>query len=146
MPDSLKTKISAAITTFVKNPAMIADPELRARCQAMLDGFNALVAAVPPRVFVGGSDTPQSDPTAHYGAYSPTTHNIHFDPWALQNLNSGSDKGWQIANTALHETAHVMGYEHAGALIVPYRGRTPVYASDELYFKDLNPGAGCMKP
>ncbi|MEP7000671.1 MAG: hypothetical protein ABI969_09345 [bacterium] len=142
----MKTKIKASLTTQLVNFATIADPSVRARCQEMLDRFNLMIDASPPRVFIGGSDTPIADPLAHYAAFSDSTRNIHFDPWALNNLTAASDKGWQIANTALHEAAHALGYQHTAAIVIAYRGRTPVYATDELYFRDLNPKAGCMKP
>lgn len=148
LPDSMKTKIRAALTTQLKIFSTIADTAVRARCQEMLDKFNQMFDNTSqPGVFIGGSDTNQPDSLVHYGAWSRFTQHIHFDPWALNNLTAGSDKGWQVANTALHEAAHALGHEHTYPLMLKYRGRTPVYDSREIYFSDLNPGsAGCMKP
>ena len=148
LPDSMKTKIRASIATHVKLTSTIANAAVRARCQEMLDTFNRMLDnTTQPGVFIGASDTPPRDTLAHYGAYSDNTKHIHFDPWALNNLTAGSNKGWQLANTALHEAAHALNHDHTAPLYMPYRGRTPVYDSREIYFSDLNPGSGgCMKP
>lgn len=143
LTDVNRTKIVRALSDFVRDPAQIADATVRQRCQAMLNNFNLLLGL--GRVYEGGSDTPATDSLEHYGAWSPGTRNLHFDPWALKAATTGSNAAWQIANTALHEAAHYLGYNHSDPTIIPYRGRTPVY--QEAYFKDLNPGSsGCMKP
>lgn len=145
LPDSMKTRIVNAMAQYVKTASMISDPALRARCQEMVDRANLYLAA--NAVYLGAKDTPLMDPGSHYGAYSPRTGNIHFDPWAMNSATSGSNVAWQVANTMLHEAAHTLGYNHdPKPMVIPYRGRTPVYS--EPYFADLNPGGerSCMKP
>lgn len=145
LPDSMKAKIRAALTAQLVNFSTITDLAVRGRCQEMLDRFNLMLNnTAQPSVFIGGSDSPPGE-FEHYGAFNTLTGHIHFDPSALSNLTPSSHKAWQVANTALHEAAHALGHDHTAALYMPYKGRTPVYDSREIYFSDLNPSAGCMK-
>jgi len=69
----------------------------------MLNQFNASYAA--GNVFRGGTNT------AHYGA--TYQNRIHFDPQFLDGAAAGNaTMQREIANTALHEAAHVLGYDH----------------------------------
>jgi len=102
------TTILAALTNFVRADSTIADTVTRRRCREMHDQF--MRSFNSGMVFRGASDTPGD--SAHYGA--TLNKRIHFDPAALSNAASdptGSDAR-ELANTALHEAAHVLGYSH----------------------------------
>ena len=150
IPDTLQTQIRSALTSWLKDFNTIADTAKRARCKAMLDKFNSMFNAVPSQVFLGASDTPLTDTVAHSAAYDPATGHIHFDPSSVGGLAASSDKQWQIANSALHEAAHALGYGHAREKVyLPYRGLSPIYPTSEPNFSDLNPpadGGSCLKP
>lgn len=80
-------------------------------------------------MFRGGTNT------THFGA----VHNnrIHFDPEYLEFAAAGDvDAQREIANTALHEAAHVLGFDHP---------TPPVWVGEQDYYSDapfnlLSPG------
>lgn len=133
--------IAKALNDHLRALTDIADLAKRARRAEMADTFRSMLSNC--RVFRGEMDTPQTDSTAHYGAYSPLTKNIHFDPWALAAAAQGGNASYQLANTALHEAAHSLGHNHEQPVgFLP--GLGPLYSED--YFKDLNGGGdACVK-
>ncbi len=124
------------------NVANVTDPARKARCQEMIDRFQAMFTSDPPRVFKGAYDSWGSDD--HYGAWSPETKNIHFDPWAMAAAAAGNANAqYQLANTAIHEAAHDLGHDH-GAMFAKLPNIGPVYS--EPYFSDLNGGSqSCVR-
>jgi hypothetical protein len=90
------------------------------------------------KVFRGAYNTTAGSPgiEPHMGAYDPGTDHMHFDPDFLDKANAG-DSYWQrdLANDALHESAHALGYNHTD----PFNtGVGPIYA--ESPFNLLSPG------
>lgn len=85
--------------------------------------------------------------SGHYGARDPNTGHIHIDTLTLA-ATPGSNLGWQLANTVLHEALHDIGFLHVkGLKASAYRGGTPIYDAYDAPFNDLNPGPNsCMKP
>lgn len=97
------TTLATALANYVRPASAIADTTARRQCQEMLTQFNASYAA--GNVFRGGSNT------SHYGA--TYLDRIHFDPEWLDAAAAGDATALrEIANTALHEAAHVLGYDH----------------------------------
>jgi hypothetical protein len=98
-------------------------------------------------MFEGAYDTPPVAGKDHYGAWDPVSHHIHFDPSHLANLsNITSNDAYQVANTAMHEVLHNMGYDHPhGFTIMNYHGKSPLYT--DWPFSQLNPrmAESCMK-
>lgn len=121
------TTITNALAGYVRPSAEIPDSTARALCEDMLREFNRSFAA--GAVLRGGSDTD------HYGA----TYNdrIHFDPSWLDAAASGDAAALrEIANTALHEAAHVLDYQHPNP---------PTWVNGQDYYSDtpfnlLSPG------
>ena len=144
LADSTRQKIARTIADFVRDPASIADSVARSHCQAMLTHFNSMLNG--GLVFEGAMDTPVRDSMHHYGAFNPNTRHIHFDPWALNAMRTGNHASWQIANTALHEAAHDLGYSHEKPLL--FKGcRGGTVLDSEEWLSDLNPGGdSCLKP
>jgi hypothetical protein len=67
---------------------------------------------------------------------------MHFEPNLLDSAAIGNEKALrELANTALHETAHAMGYEHTDPVNSPWG---PLYTED--YFNKLDAGGdSCMR-
>jgi hypothetical protein len=85
----------------------------------MLAQFNASNAA--GSVFRGGSNT------THYGAMY--NDRIHFDPQYLDAAAAGGATALrEIANTALHEAAHVLGFSHPAG---------PTWSGGQDYYSDV---------
>lgn len=122
-----QTTIATALANHVRPAAEIADTTARRRCQEMLSRFNQSLAE--GTVFRGGSNT------SHYGAMF--NNRIHFDPHYLDLAATGDATALrEMANTALHEAAHVLNYDHPG-------GAT--WVGDQDYYSDapfdlLSPG------
>lgn len=152
VPDYMKDKIRAALTYQVRPLTTVQDTARRARCQAMLNKFNAMLDNPVPQVFIGDTDAPISG-QPHGGAYNPETGNIHFDPTPMNNLVIGgpsSNAGWLAAMTAMHEAAHaITGANHVAGSVTfsKAHGGAPIYgAGESVYFTDLNYGPNsCMK-
>jgi hypothetical protein len=99
----------------------------------MLRQFNA--SFVGGTVFRGGSDT------NHFGAVY--NNRIHFDASYLDFAAAGDASAQrEIANTALHEAAHVLGYDHP---------TPPTWVGTQDYYTDvpfnlLSPGPNsCLR-
>lgn len=127
------TTITAALAGYVRPASEIPDTTARRQCAEMLAQFNASYAAGD--VFRGGSNT------THYGAMY--NDRIHFDPQYLDAAASGNAAARrEIANTALHEAAHVLGYDHPTA---------PTWVGNQDYYSDvpfnlLSPGTNsCIR-
>lgn len=134
-----------AIETYIRSSAEIVDRDnARSQCKAMLDKFNSMLAASPPLVFRGSSKTQPGDPgiDPHTGAYDPSTGHMHFEPDLLDQAAAGDAKALrEIANTALHEAAHALGFEHGDSVPSPWG---PLYTED--YYNKLDAGDdSCMK-
>jgi hypothetical protein len=121
------TTITAALAGYVRPPSEIPDSTARRLCGDMLRQFNSSYSA--GQVLRGGSDT------SHFGA----TYNdrIHFDPSWLDAAAQGDATALrEIANTALHEAAHVLDYQHP---------TLPTWVNGQDYYSDppfnlLSPG------
>jgi hypothetical protein len=127
------TTILNAINNFVRSDAEIADTVTRRRCREMRDRF--LASFNSGMVFRGGSNTTGAQ--AHYGA--TIDQRIHFDPWALDAAMSSAADQRELANTALHEAAHVLGFTHPSEA-----DANGIYT--DVPFNLLPPGPGpCLK-
>jgi hypothetical protein len=129
--------IRHALTTFVRPDTAIHDSTARVECAEMRRTFESTLGA--GNVFRGAYDS--QSPDEHYGM-SLSGH-IHFDPWLLNSAAGGNvNDQRELANTALHEAAHVAGHHHPNApqLIDGY----DVYS--DPYFNLLSPGPNtCIK-
>jgi hypothetical protein len=123
--------IRHAITTYVLPDSAIQDTTVRRECGEMRRTFERTLVA--GNVFRGAYDS--RPPDEHYGL--ALSGRIHFDPWLLNSAAAGNTKDQrELANTALHEAAHVAGHDHPNPpqLIDGY----DVYS--DPYFKRLSPG------
>jgi hypothetical protein len=112
------------------------NPAAAQQCAAMLTEFDRLYAA--GLVFRGRTDTPDGDPLtpSHVGAFDPVSGTMHFEPSALDAANGGDAAAIRsLLNTALHESAHALGYDHSDPL---WAGDYDLYA--EAPFDLLSPG------
>lgn len=121
--------ILKALTDHVRRASSIADTANRRKCTDMLNQF--MQSFNTSTVFRGGSNT------RHFGATN--NDRIHFDPWLLDGAIGGNaDDQRELANTALHEAAHVMGFDHLNGEV------NGVYSDSP--FNLLPPGTGpCIK-
>jgi hypothetical protein len=126
------TTLLKAIRDHVRPDTAIADTANRRKCKQMLDRF--LQSFNGNTVFRGGSDLTTG---SHYGATYRSR--IHFDPWLLGRAAGGSVSDLrELANTALHEAAHVLGLDH------PNGEANGIYTDSP--FNLLPPGQGaCIK-
>jgi hypothetical protein len=135
--------IRTAIARHQRPAAEFTDPARAQQCSQMLSEFNRLYTA--GKVFRGGSDTQAGDPLTdtHVGAFDPVAETIHFEPSALEAANGGDAVAVRsIFNTALHESAHSLGYTHTSPI---WSGSYDLYM--EAPFDLLSPGANsCIKP
>ena len=100
------TTILKALKDYVRPDSTIADTTNRRKCKEMRDRFTQSFNA--GTVFRGGSDLTVG---RHYGATYESR--IHFDPWLLGRAAGGSTSDLrELANTALHEAAHVLRLQH----------------------------------
>jgi hypothetical protein len=121
------TAIANALASYLRPTAEIQDTTARRQCEEMRRQFNASYAL--GNVFRGGSDTD------HYGAMY--NDRIHFDPQYLDAAATGDAVAQrEIANTALHEAAHVLGFDHPAG---PTWQGTQDYYTD-VPFNLLSPG------
>jgi hypothetical protein len=119
--------ITTALAGYLRPASEIPDTTARRQCADMLRQFNTSNST--GNVFRGGSDT------AHYGAMD--NDRIHSDPRFLDAAAAGDATAQrQIANTALHEAAHVLGFAHPAG---------PTWQEGQDYYTDapfnlLSPG------
>jgi hypothetical protein len=108
--DRDRTNIINAIAGRVRTSQ--SDTALVYRCLDMANTFMAVYNA--DRVYRGAFNTnlPPNRPF-HYAEYDPNTIKLHFEPWLLDSAATGNPR-WiaQLANTALHEAAHILGHNH----------------------------------
>jgi len=114
---------SATIRTAIerhKRPASEFTNQAKAeQCEQLMAKFDELLAS--GNVFRGEFDTPTGDPltATHVGAYAPPSQTMHFEPSALDAANRGDAAAIRnIFNTALHEAAHALKFEHSAAIWV----------------------------
>jgi hypothetical protein len=128
------TYVQTVIDSYF-NTLLFNDTTAQHRCEAMRNVFVAAYA--DGRVYRGAFNTGlPGDSAYHYGATDPADVTIHFDPWLLDSAATGNPR-WiaQIANTALHEAAHILGKDHpSGGVTVGHWGM--MYVDD--WFKELN--------
>jgi hypothetical protein len=134
-----ETTLKTAIARYVKPASAIPDPDARAKCQAMANEFDFLLNYGV--VYRGIYDTQPGDPTIdpHSGVYDTQTGRMHFDPSELDAATAGDPNALRdLANTALHEAAHALGYDHPNGFVnfPPYG---PQYTDSP--FNLLSPGA-----
>ncbi len=122
-----KTTINTALGAFLRDLATVADTTARRQCGELRNRFDEALGGGD--VFRGESDS------HHYGA--TWGGRIHFDPFLLDGAQAGNTEHQrELANTALHEAAHLMGFRHpAGVTFVDGQD----YYSDPP-FNLLSPG------
>jgi hypothetical protein len=126
------TTIRSALRDYLRPDSAIADTAARRRCGEMRGQFDNSMAA--GKVFRGISDS--QDSTQHYGL--TYVDRIHMDPWLLDGAAAGNlEYLREVANTALHEAAHVMGKSHPNGFTLD-AGNHDVYS--DPYFNLLSPG------
>lgn len=119
--------IDEALAMYIRPASEIPDTTARRQCEEMLQQFNVSYRA--GTVFRAGSNT------KHYGAV--LNDRIHFDPEYLDFAAAGDATSLRVlANTALHEAAHVLDYQHP----IP-----PTWVGGQDYYSDapfnlLSPG------
>lgn len=142
LTDGDKAAVQNSINTYTRKGSEFTDQVAMAECAALVAGFEKAYAE--GRVFRGATETLPSDHgiEPHTGAYDPVTKFIHFDPSYLDRAATGDEASMRdLANTALHEAAHSLGYDH-GASVMTMWG--PLYS--EQYFNRLSPGSNsCIK-
>jgi hypothetical protein len=142
LTDADRLTIPNALNAWVRPVTEIQDPTARVRCAELVEKFGQLYEA--GKVFRGRTTTMLGDPGAdpHWGAYDPGTGWIHFDPKWLDAAAAGDESAAQhLANTALHEAAHALGYEHSDPVNTPWG---PAYTEEP--YTHLVPGANsCVK-
>ena len=129
-----------AVTKYVKDWSDIPDTSARRECQEMLTKFEDLYTA--GHVYRGAYNTPPStiDPAhqEHFALYDRNTGHMHVDPAFLDSAATPGPRQeyWirDLANNALHEAAHALGYDHGEPLTSPWG---PLYTED--YFNKLQP-------
>ena len=135
-----KDMLAEATSTWWRPLAQIPNASARAQCSAMRTKFNDLMTS--GAVFRGNTDTHESThPDSlkpHYGAWDYDTSRLHFDPTWLDAAVAGDAVARQeIANTALHESAHALGYDHSEPVGAYYA---------EAPFNLLSPGTNtCLR-
>jgi hypothetical protein len=140
-PDCNQPLTSADSTTLKNGFALnlntqFTDPAKAEQCRQMKAEFDHLMAA--GNVFRGQFDTPENDPhtAVHVGAYDPVSGTMHFEPSTLDAANAGDATAIRnIVNTALHEAAHSLGFDHTDPM---WMGSYDVYT--EAPFNLLSPG------
>lgn len=107
--------IATSLNNLRKSDSDIPDATARAMCAKADSAFADLIAN--KKVYRGSWVSPDASHSdtlgGHWGAYSQTTGNMHFEPDLLDSVNVGSSK-WQfiLANVALHEGLHSTGLRH----------------------------------
>jgi hypothetical protein len=102
-----------AFSVHIKPATQFTDPAAAEQCRQLKAEYDRLMTT--GKVFRGGFDTPDNDPhtSVHVGAYDPVSMTMHFEPSALDAANAGDATAIRnIVNTALHEAAHSLGFDH----------------------------------
>lgn len=104
-------------------------------CNALAAEFNRMLANGSVGRGAFGSTGEPDDPK-HVAAYDRIGRTIHFEPAALDAANAGNpDAVRNIFNSALHEAAHSLDYQHSPPL---WAGGYDLY--QEFPFNLLSPG------
>lgn len=123
-------------TVHLRPASQFTDPAKAEQCRQMKGEFDRLM--VTGSVYRGKFDTPPNDAQtdAHVGAYDPVSRTMHFEPGAMDAANAGDpDAIRNIVNTALHEAAHALGFDHTDPVWI---GTYDLYT--EAPFNLLSPG------
>jgi hypothetical protein len=97
-----------------RDVSTMTDPNKAQMCSAMVAKFQELLDN--NKVFRGKYDTVHPDGSGHWGAFDPISGTFHFDPLGLDQGAAGNTAALtQLANTALHESAHLLSpyYSHS---------------------------------
>jgi hypothetical protein len=133
-----KRVLSDDINDRLRPVGEFTDTDARAMCAQMFTEWQSRYTS--GKVFRGATQTRAGDEGVgpHWGAYDESTGNIHFDPEGLDAAASGDAVALrEMMNTALHEAAHAMGYDHTDP-VGPYYAEHP--------FTLLSPGTNsCIK-
>jgi hypothetical protein len=138
LTDADKKVLGDDINDYLRPQDQFTDEASRQRCEQLFTKWQEMYTG--GRVFRGATTTKDSDPGVdpHWGAYDSDADRIHFDPVYLDRAATGDAKTLQeMMNTALHEAAHALGYDHTEP--VPTLWGVPAYAED--YYSQLSPGS-----
>jgi len=128
-----KTTIQHAFELYLRTT--FADPNAGQMCNMLVAQFNQMMAAGRVGRGAFGSTGEPNDPL-HVAAYDPIGRTIHFEPGPMAAANAGDATAIRdILNSALHEAAHSLGYNHTDPL---WMGSYDLYA--ESPFNLLSPG------
>lgn len=136
--DADKELLGKTINGKLRPESEFSDPAAREMCEQLFTAWQSRYTG--GKVFRGGTQTVDGDQGVgpHWGAYDENTGNIHFDPEGLDAAADGDDTAVrEMMNTALHETAHALGFEHTDP-VGPYYQEHP--------YTLLSPGSNsCIK-
>lgn len=134
--------INKALATMLRPASAFTDSVSRQQCAALEAAFRRALA--DGAVFRGrfdsnGTNHPQG---GHFG-YTGLDGRIHFDPWLLDEANTGNPLAIrQIAITGLHEVGHRVGFNHGEPT---WDGLGRSYYTEQP-FSRMNPGENSCVP
>lgn len=133
-----KKLLGETINARLRPISEFTDPAARQTCELLFTEWQSRYTG--GKVFRGGTQTVAGDQGVgeHWGAYDKDTGNMHFDPEGLDAAATGDATAVrEMMNTALHEAAHALGFEHTDPV-------GPFY--QEHPYTLLSPGANsCIK-